>query len=144
VLNLRGPVSRIVVVEMPMTRRAALLLIALFVSPLLHAAPVQDLTGKWDGSFIMTMDGQQNEQAAHMVLTQKGTALTGTAGPNPDRQWAIVNGKVDGAKVTFDLQSDGPILKFTLTLVDGRLKGDAAGEQEGMKLTAKVDVGRSK
>ncbi|MEN9895963.1 MAG: flagellar motor switch protein FliG, partial [Pseudomonadota bacterium] len=28
-------------------------------------------------------------------------------------------------KVTMDVQSEGPLVKFTLTLVDGRLKGDA-------------------
>lgn len=127
-----------------MTRRAAVFVLALVLSPLLQAAGVQDLTGKWDGSFIASVNGQQEDDVAFLTLTQKGTVLTGTVGPTLDRQWAIVGGKVDGTKVTFEAQSDGPLVKFTLTLVDGRLKGDAVAEMDGQKMTAKVDVGRSK
>lgn len=127
-----------------MTRRAAVIVIALALAPILQAAVVQDLTGKWDGTFIATVNGQQEDDVAFMTLTQKGTVLTGTVGPTLERQWEIVGGKVDGTKVTFETQSDGPLVKFTLTLVDGRLKGDALAEADGVKMTAKVDVGRSK
>jgi hypothetical protein len=127
-----------------MTRRAALIVIALLISPVLHAAGVQDLTGKWNGTFNMTVDGNQSDDVVFMNLTQKGNVVTGTAGPTLDRQWAIANGKVDGVKVTLDVQSEGPLVKFTLTLVDGRLKGDALAEMDGQKMTATVDVGRSK
>lgn len=127
-----------------MTRRAALLVLALVISPILHAAGAQDLTGKWNGTFNMTMDGNQNDDVVFMNLTQKGNVVTGTAGPTLERQWTIANGKVDGVKVTMDVQSEGPIVRFTLTLVDGRLKGDALAEMDGQKMTAKVDVGRSK
>ncbi|MBK9242840.1 MAG: hypothetical protein IPL75_21845 [Acidobacteria bacterium] len=127
-----------------MTRRAILLALALALSPILQAAVVQDLTGKWDGTFIATVNGQQEDDVVFMTLTQKGAVLTGTVGPSLDRQWAIIGGKVEGTKVTFDTQSDGPFVKFTLTLVDGRLKGDAVAEMDGQKMTAKVDVGRSK
>lgn len=128
-----------------MTRRAVLSLFALLLAiPTLHAAPAQDLTGKWSGSFIMTFNGDTRDDVAEMTLTQKGTVLTGTVGPNADQQWAIENGKVDGTKVTFDVTADGPVIKFTLTLVDGRLKGDAAASMDGQSMTAKVDVGRAK
>jgi hypothetical protein len=127
-----------------MTRRAILLALALALSPILQAAVVQDLTGKWDGTFIATVNGQQEDDVVFMTLTQKSAVLTGTVGPSLDRQWAIIGGKVEGTKVTFDTQSDGPFVKFTLTLVDGRLKGDAVAEMDGQKMTAKVDVGRSK
>jgi len=127
-----------------MTRRTALLILVLALSPILNAASVQGLTGRWDGTFIITMNGQQMDDVAFMTLTQKDNVLTGTVGPTLDRQWAIVGGKVDGTAVTFEAQSDGPPIKFTLTLVEGRLKGDASAEQDGQKMTAKVDVGRSK
>jgi hypothetical protein len=127
-----------------MTRRVLLCAVVLLVSPMLHAAVSQDLTGTWTGSFVMTMNGQENPDTAHMVLKQEKGVLTGTAGPNVDQQWTILNGKVDGAKVTFDVQSDGPLITFTLTLADGRLKGDARGEMDGQVMTAKVDVGRTK
>lgn len=130
-----------------MTRRAVLCVFALFLAiPTLHAAqaPAQDLTGKWNGTFVMTVNGQQNDDVAEMTLTQKGAVLTGTIGPSADQQWAIANGKIDGAKVTFDVQADAVVIKFELTLVDGRLKGDAAASMDGQSMTAKVDVGRTK
>lgn len=130
-----------------MTRRAVLCVFALLLAiPTLHAAqaPAQDLTGKWNGTFIMSVNGQQNDDVAEMTLTQKGAVLTGTVGPNADQQWTIIDGKVDGTKVTFDVNAGGPLVKFTLTLVDGRLKGDAAASMDGQSMTAKVDVGRTK
>jgi hypothetical protein len=132
-----------------MTRRAALFLFALVLSPVLAAAPtatqeIKDLTGKWDGAFIISMNGQQQDDVAFMSLTQKDKTITGTVGPTLDRQWPITSGKVDGAKVSLEVQGDGPLIKFTLTMVEGRLKGDALAELDGQTMTAKVDVGRSK
>lgn len=131
-----------------MTNCAALLVLALALSPALSAAPatqdIKDLTGKWDGAFVISMNGQQQDDVAHMDLTQKDKVITGTVGPSPDRQWPIIAGKVDGTKVTLEVQGDGPIIKFNLTLVEGRLKGDALADMNGQTMTAKVDVGRSK
>ncbi len=78
-------------------------------------------------------------------LTQKGNVLTGTAGPNAERQWAIEKGAVDGSKVTFQVQQpDGPFRTFTLMLVEGRLQGDMLAEFNGQTFITKVDVGRAK
>jgi hypothetical protein len=132
-----------------MTRRAALVVFALVLSPILSAAPVptqkaNDLTGKWDGTFIISIAGETQDDVAFMSLVQKDKAITGTVGPTLERQWPITVGAVDGTKVTLEVQGDGPIIKFTLTLVDGRLKGDALADMNGQSMTAKVDVGRSK
>ncbi len=131
-----------------MTRRAALLILALVLSPVLHAAQAAqaplDLTGKWNGTFIINVNGEQRDDVAFFSLTQKGTDLTGTAGPTLEQQWPLVNGKVDGTKVTFGAQTGGPTILFVLTLVDGRLKGDAKADDGAMVMTAKIDVGRSK
>lgn len=131
-----------------MTRRAALLLLALVLSPVLHAAQAtpaaQDLTGKWNGTFIISANGQLRDDVAFLSLTQKGSDLTGTVGPSLEQQWPIVNGKVDGTKVTFGAETGGPAITFVLTLVDGRLKGDAKADDAGLLMTAKVDVGRTK
>lgn len=132
-----------------MTRRAALLILALAFSPMFSAAhaaqaPPVDLTGKWNGTFIISMNGEQRDDVAFLSLIQKGADLTGTAGPSLEEQWPIVNGKVEGTKVTFGAEAGGPSIKFVLTLVDGRLKGDASADDGGMVMTAKVDVGRSK
>ena len=125
--------------------------IVLLLSPAIAAAqapvkaPAQtaDLTGTWAGTFVMTMDGgESRDDVAHMVLKQTGKELTGTAGPDTERQWQIVKGKIDGAKITFEVLADGPVISFDLTLVDGHLKGTAKAEQDGRSMSAVVDLQR--
>jgi hypothetical protein len=123
--------------------------IALFVAmaPLAATqAKPADLTGTWTGT--LTRSGGQ-PGSAHIELKQKGTAITGTAGPGPNEQFPLSNGKVTTVKgvtsVTFDAtQTNGLVLKFDLKLVDGRLKGAATAERDGKKLEAALDVGRGK
>jgi len=115
----------------------------LFLAPVLMAA--DDFTGKWSGSFVMTFsDGDTKDSTAFMDLKQKGAEITGTAGENPDRQWAVQKGKVEENKVTFEVQTEGPLIKFDLTLVDGHLKGEAKAEHEGKSMKAAVDLQRQK
>jgi hypothetical protein len=115
----------------------------LLLAPGLMAA--DDLTGKWSGSFIITRsDGGTKDSTAFMDLKQNGAELTGTAGENPDRQWAIQKGKVEGNKITFELQADGPVIKFELTLIDGHLKGEAKGEHGEKSMKAAIDLQRQK
>ena len=117
---------------------------------LLLLAPVraaEDFTGKWSGAFNITSP-EQNDDVMVMDLKQKGTELTGTAGPSAERQWPL-KGTVDGNKLAFDVQSSGPdgtvaVIKFALTFAEGHLKGEANAEIQGMKLSAKVDVQRTK
>jgi hypothetical protein len=77
-------------------------------------------------------------------LTQKGKALTGTAGP-PDTQWTVEKAAVTAGKATFEVQQpDGPLFKFTLTIVKGRLQGEMAGERDGVvRGKAKVDAAKA-
>ena len=123
----------------------ALVLVA-FV-PTLAAQSATSFTGKWEGTFKMQRpDGTEgNPQNVVFNLTQKGKALTGTAGP-ADRQWKIDKGAVNAGKATFEVQQpDGPLFKFTLTIVKGRLQGDMAGERDGVvRGHAKVDAARAK
>ena len=122
---------------------AALAILALTLAPA-HAAA--DLSGKWSGSFTVARpDGTSGDQGIELNLTQKGKDLTGTAGPNAERQWTLSKGVVEGDKVTFVVQvPDGPLISFTLALANDRLVGEAAGEEDGNKVSAKVDVGRVK
>ena len=101
-----------------------------------------DLTGKWSGSFTMTLDGQTRDDTVYMLLKQDGTELTGTAGPNVNQQWPILKGRIEGDKVTFEVQTDEPLIKFELTLADGHLKGDAKAEHQGKSMKAVVDAQR--
>ena len=106
-----------------------------------------DVTGKWTGTLTRTApDGRTQSVDVMFDLTQKGKVLTGTAGPNAERQWEILKGgTVDGGKVTFRVQQpDGPLRTFTLTLEKGRLQGEMLAELQGQSFTAKVDAGRDK
>jgi hypothetical protein len=128
---------------------AVALALASFVAfiPSLAAQGATSFTGKWEGTFTMQRpDGiEGNTNPVVFNLTHKGKVLTGTAGP-ADRQWKIDKGAVNDGKATFEVQQpDGPLFKFTLTIVKGRLQGDMAGEREGVvRGRAKVDAARAK
>ena len=109
-------------------------------------AQTTTLTGKWAGTLTRTAPDGRTQSIDWMCdLTQKGKALTGTTGPNAERQWPVEKGAVDGTKVTFQTQQpDGPMRTFTLQLVKGRLQGEMLAELKGQSFTAKVDVGRAK
>ena len=92
----------------------------------------------------MTLDGQTREDAVYMVLKQSGSELTGTAGPNANQQWPILKGKIEGDKVTFEVQTDEPLIRFDLTLAEGHLKGNAKAEHQGRSMQAVVDAQRQK
>jgi hypothetical protein len=104
-------------------------------------------TGKWEGTFTMQRpDGTEGDPRPVVFdLTQKGKALTGTAGP-PDQQWTIEKGAVADGKATFEVQQpDGPLFKFSLSIVEGRLQGEMAGERDGVvRGRARVDAERAK
>ena len=108
-----------------------------------------DLTGTWTGSMTRTApDGRSQTIDFMFVLTQKGKVLTGTAGPNAERQWPLEKGgAVDGDKVTFRVQQPdgGPMRTFTLNHVKDRLQGEMLAElANGQSFTTKVDAGRAK
>ena len=123
---------------------AALALLLMTMGP--ASAQTTSLTGKWTGTLTRSMpDGRSQSIDWMSELTQKEKVLTGTTGPNAERQWKIEKGLVDGAKVTFQTQQpDGPQRTFTLTLVKGRLQGEMLAEMSGQSFTAKVDLGRAK
>jgi hypothetical protein len=120
----------------------------LFALPLVAGAQTTgSFTGKWEGTFKMQRsDGTEGDPRPVVFdLTQKGKVLTGTAGP-ADRQWKVEKGAVEAGTATFEVQQpDGPLFKFTLTVVKGRLQGDMAGEREGVvRGHAKVDAAKTK
>ena len=123
---------------------AAVALLLVSMVPAHAQTKAANLTGKWSGTFTRTApDGRTQSIPFLFDLTQKGKVLTGTVGPNAERQWPIEKGAVNGAKVTFQAQQpDGPMRKFTLELVKERLQGEMLAEFNGESFTAKVDVGR--
>jgi len=110
----------------------------------LTGAPREDLSGRWSGSFIVTVNGQPQEQAVEMTLVQRGTTLTGSMGPHADIQWKITSGTVDGTSVSLEADVDGAPARFSLTLTEGRLTGTAVVVRNGQTMRAQVDAGRAK
>ena len=130
-----------------MKRLIALAAVLAALAPAVAAQTPASFTGKWEGTFTLQRpDGTQADPKPVVFnLTQKGKTLTGTAGP-ADKQWKIEKGAVTAGKATFELQQpDGPLFKFTLTIVKGRLQGDMAGERDGVvRGHAKVDAAKAK
>jgi hypothetical protein len=125
-----------------------LIAFALVLAALTSAVAAQtsaSFTGKWEGTFTRQRpDGTEDQDAVVFNLTQKGKELTGTAGP-ADQQWQIEKGAVTAGKATFEVQQpNGPLFKFTLTIVKGRLQGDMTGERDGVvRGHAKVDAAKA-
>ena len=121
------------------------LLVAVSTLSAFQAKPT-DLTGVWTGTLTRSDGGSST---AHLDLKQKEADLTGSAGPDADRQAAIAHGKVaivEGVTgATFDAtQPSGAVMKFDVKLVEGRLKGRVTMERDGQTLEGTLDVGREK
>jgi hypothetical protein len=136
---------------MKLNRLASVLVAVVLLAPAMFAA--EDLTGKWSGSFVITMDSNPpREDVVHMVATHKGTDLTGSVGPNENEQLPISNGKIvttkeggkELTKVTFQAVADGATIHFDLALIDGHLKGKAKAEHDGHTMSVVIDMTRVK
>jgi len=128
-----------------MKKLIAFALVLAALAPAVAAQTTARFTGKWEGTFVMQRpDGTENTQPVVFDLTQKGKALTGTAGPAKE-QWKIEKGAVNDGKATFEVQQpNGPLFKFTLTIVKGRLQGEMTGERDGVvRGRAKVDAAKA-
>lgn len=129
----------------PMKKLAAFLFV-LALAPAVAAQTAASFSGKWEGTFTMQRpDGTEgNSNAVVFNLTQKGKVLTGTAGP-ADKQWPVEKGAVNAGKASFQVQQPGgPLFKFTLSIVKGRLQGEMAGERDGVvNGRAKVDAAKA-
>jgi hypothetical protein len=121
-------------------------LVLLAIAPAVTAQTATPFTGKWEGTFTLQRpDGTENEPRPIIFnLTQKGKVLTGTAGP-PDREVNVEKGAVTDGKATFEAQPvEGPLFKFTLAIVKGRLQGEMTGERDGVvRGHAKVDAAKA-
>jgi hypothetical protein len=129
-----------------MKRLIVLVCVLAALAPAAAAQTSAGFTGRWEGTFKMQRpDGTEGDPNPVVFnLTQKGKALTGTAGPG-DQQWTIEEGAVTEDTATFQVQQpNGPLFKFTLTIVKGRLQGEMTGERDGVvRGRAKVDAGKA-
>jgi opacity protein-like surface antigen len=128
-----------------MKKLIALAVVLLALAPAVAAQTAANFSGKWEGTFTRERpDGTSDTNKVVFNLTQKGKELTGTAGP-AEQQWTIEKGAVNAGKATFQVQQpNGPLFKFTLTIVKGRLQGDMVGERDGVvRGQAKVDAAKA-
>ena len=99
----------------------------------LAAAPA-DVTGKWEGKLTMERDGAQQEDSALLILTQKGTTITGTVGGNDSDQHPITSGTIDGDKIVLLAKNanNDREYRIELTVSGDELKGTiASGDRRG-------------
>lgn len=123
------------------TNLKALLLITLASALTAMAA---DATGTWTGDLISQRDGEERKSSAHLVLKQDGTQITGTAGPGVDEQHPILKGKIEGSKLTFEVEREGGVISFVLTQEGDEIKGDITMQRDSSTRTAKLAVKRQK
>jgi hypothetical protein len=102
-----------------------------------------DLTGKWSGTYdVVVSGGDPMKGRVYMVLTQNGSDLTGTIGPDQQQQSQITKGKVEGDRITFENQTEGPLMRFELRLEEDHIRGEGTGDLEGTKIRAKIELAR--
>jgi len=131
---------RLTRLEGPMKKLLGLLLLTVF------ALAAAELNGKWSGKFDITdSDGQTKADSAYLDLKLEGTKVSGTAGPAADKQWPIKNGKLEGSKLTFGVDTeDGGSITFDLVLDGDTIRGNASGTGSGgEKMSAKLDLKRA-
>ena len=125
---------------------AAIVLVALALAPAATAAQATDLTGNWNATFTRTAPSGQTQSITFTFhFTQKGKVLTGTVGPDAERQWKVEKGVVDGDKVSFQVQQpEGPLRSFALTHAKDGLEGAMKLEYQGQTAEAAVVAERAK
>lgn len=119
-----------------MKRCVALLL--LFASTAMAA----DLSGKWSGSF--RGEGSDHSIPQLLLLRQKGTTLSGTAGPNAGEQYPIENGRVEGNTASFQVTTGEWKFTYNLSAENNFLSGVLKLESPTESRSAKVKLTRLK
>jgi hypothetical protein len=106
-----------------------------------------DVTGKWSGSFDITVDGEAKADTAVLNLKQAGDKITGTAGPNEEKQMTIRAGSIEGNTITLEVEpdeDDHPVIHLTLVVDGDHMTGSAKADSQEHKMTAKLDLKREK
>ncbi len=100
-------------------------LFALFAA----ATAAADVTGTWRGTISteMARDTTGGDIPAYLVLEQSGGKVTGSAGGSEKMLFKILEGKLEGDRLTIEASpKEGTVLRFTLTVKGDVLEGDVA------------------
>lgn len=102
-----------------------------------------DVSGKYTGTVeFQNPNGESRKGEAYLDLKQEGDKLSGVAGPNESETYPIVNGKVEGDTLTFEVNTNNRQMKMVLKHDNGKLKGEATAEHEGTKMKALLELSR--
>lgn len=102
-----------------------------------------DLTGKWSGTIEIADEGATTPVSVQLV--QKAEVVSGKIGrTGGGEEESIRNGKVDGKKVSFEVNSAHGLMKFALTLEEDRLEGEMKGTVDDGEIVGKVKLAREK
>lgn len=105
-----------------------------------------DFTGTWSGPMEMTRNGETRPDTAHLVLKQTGDEVTGSVGPNAEKQTSITQGTVTGDEVVVEATTPNNGIRFVLKL---RLEADKlvgtldAKSPDGESMTGKLTLTRA-
>ena len=105
-------------------------------------AMAADVTGKWSGNF--KAEGADHSISQWIILTQQGSTLSGSAGPDASEQYPVENGKVDGNKVSFQVTTGEWRFSYNLTAEKDELSGDLKLESTTESRNARVTLTRVK
>ena len=123
-----------------MTRRNTLRCLAAWVIATLPLAAAE-LDGKWTG----TATSPNGNETILMILKTAGSEVSGSAGPNEDRQFPIENGRLEGNKFSFQLTGpNGGVFHFELTLDGDSLKGAGTRTLNGETQDGTIDLKRTR
>ena len=77
----------------------------------------------------------------YLVLRQEGQQLTGTAGPDAQKQVKVTKSSVDGDRMMVEANPGASALRFELRLQDDKLTGDVLedGKKIGTARFSRVD-----
>ncbi len=124
----------------------ALWLIPLFALTMFGA----DITGKWSGSIEVSdpSTGDTINTPVKVVFDQKDSTVSGKIGRTEDDQSEdIRNGKLEGNRITFDVQPPEATsaMKFQLVLIaNDRIEGEMKGAVDVGNVSGKVTLQKDK
>ena len=118
----------------------------LLVSLLFSAATLSaaEVTGKWPGTMeVKSPEREPRTERVYRILKQDGEKLEGSGGPQEGEQHPMQNGKVEGDRLTFQIQLSRMTLSFDLRAKDDQIEGDIKGERtDGRTETAQLSLKR--
>jgi hypothetical protein len=117
---------------------------ALLLLPFLaFALSASDVSGKWSGTIDIEDAG--STIPIQVELVQKSDVVSGKV-TGQGKEGTIGNGKVDGAKVSFEVVSSetSGAFKWTLTLVNDQMEGEMKGSTDDGEIVGKVKLSREK